>query len=57
LSDSGEAWLVVNRNLGSDSLAVWLSQSGYRVDRLVSKRGFRVLRVRPATRAADQPAH
>jgi 16S rRNA G1207 methylase RsmC len=57
LSDSGEAWLVVNRNLGSDSLAVWLSQSGYRVDRLVSKRGFRVLRVRPATHAADQPAH
>lgn len=57
LSRSGEAWLVVNRNLGSDSLAVWLRQSGYSVDRLVSKRGFRVLRVRPATHEAGPPAH
>lgn len=57
LTASGEAWLVVNRNLGADSLAVWLNQSGYRVDRLVSKRGFRVLRVRPVTHVADQPAH
>jgi 16S rRNA G1207 methylase RsmC len=47
LSTTGEAWLVINRNLGSDSLAVWLSEQGYSVDRLTSKRGFRVLRVRP----------
>jgi len=47
LTDHGEAWLVINRNLGSDSLAVWLQQSGYHVDRLTSKQGFRVLRVRP----------
>jgi len=53
LAASGEAWLVVNRNLGSDSLAVWLTSIGYQVDRLVSKQGFRVLRVRP-TRGADQ---
>ncbi len=53
LTDTGEAWLVVNRNLGSDSLAVWLTSIGYQVDRLVSKQGFRVLRVRP-TRGADQ---
>jgi len=53
LTPTGEAWLVVNRNLGSDSLAVWLTSIGYQVDRLVSKQGFRVLRVRP-TREADQ---
>ena len=55
LTPSGEAWLVVNRNLGSDSLAVWLTSIGYQVDRLVSKQGYRVLRVRP-TRGADQSA-
>jgi 16S rRNA G1207 methylase RsmC len=54
LSTVGEAWLVINRNLGADSLAVWLEKAGYRVDRLTSKQGFRVLRVRPATPAADQ---
>ena len=53
LTETGEAWLVVNRNLGSDSLAVWLTTIGYQVDRLVSKQGYRVLRVRP-TRVADQ---
>ncbi len=53
LTKTGEAWLVVNRNLGSDSLAVWLTSIGYQVDRLVSKQGYRVLRVRP-TRAVDQ---
>jgi 16S rRNA G1207 methylase RsmC len=55
LTDTGEAWLVVNRNLGSDSLAVWLTSINYQVDRLVSKQGFRVLRVRPM-RGADQSA-
>ncbi|MDA0298497.1 MAG: methyltransferase [Actinobacteria bacterium] len=53
LTETGEAWLVVNRNLGSDSLAIWLTSIGYQVDRLVSKQGYRVLRVRP-TRVADQ---
>lgn len=56
LAPDGEAWLVINRNLGADSLAVWLAGSGYRVDRLTSKRGFRVLRVRSLTPGADQPA-
>jgi 16S rRNA (guanine1207-N2)-methyltransferase len=56
LTADGEAWLVVNRNLGSDPLAVWLDSIGYRVDRLTSKRGFRVLRVRPLTPEADRPA-
>ena len=54
LLPTGEAWLVINRNLGSDSLAVWLTEQGYSTERLTSKRGFRVLRVTP-TRAQDQP--
>jgi 16S rRNA G1207 methylase RsmC len=54
LSVTGEAWLVINRNLGSDSLAVWLNEQGYLTERLTSKRGFRVLRVSPKG-ATDQP--
>ena len=54
LSANGEAWLVINRNLGSDSLAVWLTEQGYLVERLTSKRGFRVLRVTPK-RVPDPP--
>jgi 16S rRNA G1207 methylase RsmC len=45
LSPMGQAWLVVNRNLGSDSLAVWMMSKGFEVTRLTSKRGFRVLKV------------
>lgn len=45
LSPGGQAWLVVNRNLGSDSLAVWMMSKGFAVTRLTSKRGFRVLKV------------
>lgn len=47
LIPSGSAWLVVQRNLGSDSLATWLSAQGYRVSRPTSVRGYRVLEVRP----------
>ncbi len=46
LSPDGRAYLVVQRHLGSDSLAAWLRGQGYRVDRLASKRGYRVLEVR-----------
>jgi 16S rRNA (guanine1207-N2)-methyltransferase len=40
------AYLVVQRNLGSDSLATWLRAEGYQVTRLKSKKGYRVLEVR-----------
>lgn len=43
LSDNGQAWMVVNRNLGSDSLVTWLSEQGYEVSRHTSKRGYRVI--------------
>ncbi|QPL04735.1 MULTISPECIES: class I SAM-dependent methyltransferase [Actinomyces] len=45
LTDTGEAWLVVGRNLGADSLATWLVEQGWAVDKHASSKGFRVLRV------------
>lgn len=45
LTPTGRADLVVARNLGSDSLAEWISHLGFRVTRLASSKGFRVLRV------------
>ncbi|WP_167149656.1 methyltransferase [Actinomyces sp. ZJ308] len=53
LSDDGEAWLVVLKNLGADSLATWLTGRGWDVSRQASSKGFRVLRVR---RTQDGPA-
>jgi len=49
LEERSDAWLVVQRNLGSDSLQRWLAASfdhGYSVSRAATARGFRVLRVR-----------
>jgi 16S rRNA (guanine1207-N2)-methyltransferase len=45
LAAGGSAYLVVQRNLGSDSLAAWLEAQGYPVRRLKSKKGYRVLEV------------
>jgi 16S rRNA (guanine1207-N2)-methyltransferase len=50
LAPGGKAYLVVQRNLGSDSLAAWLATQGYEVQRLKSKKGYRVLEVRPPAR-------
>jgi 16S rRNA G1207 methylase RsmC len=47
LLPDGRAYLVVQRNLGSDSLAKWLGEAGYPVQRLKSKKGYRVLEVGP----------
>jgi 16S rRNA (guanine1207-N2)-methyltransferase len=46
LTAEGHAYLVVQRNLGSDSLARWLTERGYDVERLRSRAGYRVLDVR-----------
>lgn len=46
LDPSGHADLVVGRNLGSDSLADWLSARNMPTQRVASAKGFRVLRVR-----------
>ena len=46
LADGGEAWLVVGRHLGADSLARRLVESGWEVERIRSRRSYRVLLVR-----------
>lgn len=49
LDERSDAWLVVQRNLGSDSLQRWLAASfepGFSVRRAATGRGFRVLKVR-----------
>lgn len=45
LAPDGVAWLVINRNLGGDSLHAWLADTGWAVERIASQRGFRVLKV------------
>lgn len=53
LAPGGHALLVVSKNLGSDSLSAWLTHAGHRVDKMASKRGFRVLRVTSPTGVAQ----
>ena len=48
LDAGAKAYLVVQRNLGSDSLAKWLTESGFPTARLGSKKGYRILEVSPA---------
>ncbi|MGH3406768.1 MAG: class I SAM-dependent methyltransferase [Streptosporangiaceae bacterium] len=45
LADDGEAFLVVQRNLGSDSLQRWLTDAGWAADRFAARTGYRVLKV------------
>ena len=47
LLPEGKAYLVVQRNLGADSLVTWLDAQGYPVRRLKSKKGYRILEVGP----------
>lgn len=46
LRPDGEAWLVVARHLGADSLQRWLVDQGWQAHRHASQKGYRVLRVR-----------
>jgi 16S rRNA (guanine1207-N2)-methyltransferase len=45
LLPDAHAYLVMQRNLGSDSLARWLAGRGHTVERLRSRTGYRVLDV------------
>jgi 16S rRNA (guanine1207-N2)-methyltransferase len=45
LTPEGRAFLVVQKNLGSDSLARWLGESGFGVERVTTKGAYRVLAV------------
>lgn len=44
LEPGGEAYLVVQKHLGSDSLQRWLNEQGWATGRVASRRAFRVLR-------------
>ncbi|MBI2709924.1 MAG: methyltransferase [Actinobacteria bacterium] len=55
LPDRGAAHLVVHKHLGSDSLARWLAEHGWAVDRRRSRRGYRLLDVRAADRSGSSP--
>lgn len=49
LNPEGEAWLVVSKNLGADSLMKWINNGGaggFECHRVDTDKGFRVLRVR-----------
>jgi|688.fasta_scaffold357066_2 16S rRNA (guanine1207-N2)-methyltransferase len=45
LTENGTGHLVVSKNLGGDSLAEWLSESGFATKKLASSKGFRVFEV------------
>jgi 16S rRNA (guanine1207-N2)-methyltransferase len=53
LAPGGTAYLVVQRNLGSDSLQRWLAGEGWAADRVAARAGYRVLRVSRAVPADD----
>ncbi len=46
LAPGGVAWMVVQKHLGSDSLADWLTAQGWETARLGSRKGFRILESR-----------
>jgi 16S rRNA (guanine1207-N2)-methyltransferase len=47
LAPNGSAVLVVQRNLGADSLERWVTANGYETHRLAARAGFRLLVCRP----------
>ncbi|MFN8048372.1 MAG: methyltransferase [Ancrocorticia sp.] len=46
LTDDGVAYLVVQKNLGADSLQKWLHGQGFSCEKLASAKGFRILEAR-----------
>jgi 16S rRNA (guanine1207-N2)-methyltransferase len=44
LGPDGEAYLVVQKHLGADSLQQWLNREGWPTERYASQKGFRILR-------------
>ena len=47
LTPQGRAWMVVQKHLGSDSLAAWLTEQGWETARLSSKAAYRILETLP----------
>jgi 16S rRNA (guanine1207-N2)-methyltransferase len=56
LAPGGAAFLVVQRNLGSDSLQRWLVDSGFTAERAAARSGYRVLQVGGPGSQAPPPA-
>jgi 16S rRNA (guanine1207-N2)-methyltransferase len=48
LAPAGQAFLVVQRHLGADSLQRWLTGEGHPTDRVASAKGYRILQVHPS---------
>lgn len=46
LAPGGSAWLVVQRHLGADSLADWMTAQGWTTTRVCSRAGYRLLEVK-----------
>lgn len=53
LDPDGAAYLVVQKHLGADSLAGWLTEQEYHVQRVRSRKAYRVLQVRAAAPSAS----
>jgi 16S rRNA (guanine1207-N2)-methyltransferase len=47
LTPTGRAHLVVHKHLGGDSLAQWLTGEGFVTIKMASRKGYRLLEVRP----------
>jgi 16S rRNA (guanine1207-N2)-methyltransferase len=57
MEPGGHCFLVVQKHLGSDSLARWLDERGFTTRRLASKKGYRILEVDvPARVGPSEPA-
>jgi 16S rRNA (guanine1207-N2)-methyltransferase len=50
LAPGGQAWLVVQRHLGADSLQRWLGEQGWPTERASSRAGYRLLVVNSRSR-------
>jgi len=48
LDADGHAWFVVQKHLGADSLAAWLTDQGWPATRVVARSAYRVLEVERA---------
>lgn len=48
LSEEGRAYLVVQKNLGADSLISWLNAQGWPALKIASKKGYRIIEVHAA---------
>ena len=56
LSDDGAAYLVIQRNLGADSLRSWMLGQGWGCEKIGSAKGFRVFAVTRTPRDGKEPA-